>query len=240
MSFSLNGFRDLVEAFRTADYAFAGFSRQVPERTIILRHDIDFSVELAARLAREEAALGVSATYFFMLTSNFYNLLSSASRRLVAEIQDLGHSASLHFDPTVYDDMDEGFAAERHSFENAFGKIDVVSIHRPGRFLDDHNRSLGDCLHTYQDRFFRDMTYVSDSGGAFGHGHPLDSEAFATGKSIHLLLHPIWWTTDEASPSGKLREWKARHVAFLLDEINANCKTFDGQPLSSSAAGTRQ
>lgn len=235
MSFSLEGFRDLVGALRAAGYGFSPFVLDVPDRTVILRHDIDFSVELAARLARVEAALGVSATYFFMLTSNFYNLLSTSSRRLVEEIRSLGHTASLHFDPTVHPDMEEGFAAERHAFENAFGPIEVVSIHRPGRFLEDRNRTLGDCLHTYQDRFFRDMKYASDSGGTFGHGHPLESEAFAAGKSIHLLLHPIWWTTDETEPSDKLREWKAAHVRFLLDEINVNCKTFDGRPLAALA-----
>lgn len=236
MSFSLEGFRDLIGAFRAADYRFGGFTRDVPKRTLILRHDVDFSIELAARLAREEAALGIPATFFFMLTSNFYNLLSSASRALIGEIKGLGHTVSLHFDPTVHDDMDTGFAAERKLFEEAFGAIEVVSIHRPGRFLDDHNRALGDVLHTYQDRFFRHIKYVSDSGGRFGHGHPLDSEAFAAGESIHLLLHPIWWTTAEADASDKLREWKAAHIQFLLEEINANCKTFDGRPWSAVAA----
>ena len=115
MSFTLEGFRDLVGELRGAGYNFRKFSREVPERTVLLRHDIDFSVALAARLAREEAALGIAATYFFMLTSNFYNLLSASSRQLVEEIQALGHTASLHFDPTVYDDMDRGFEREQLS-----------------------------------------------------------------------------------------------------------------------------
>jgi hypothetical protein len=131
--------------------------------------------------------------------------------------------------------MDEGFASEQRAFEEAFGTVEVVSIHRPGRFLEDRNRALGQCLHTYEDRFFSDMKYISDSAGAFSYGHPLESDAFKAGHSIHLLLHPIWWTTAEASPSDKLREWKAGHLEFLRDEMIANVRTFDGRPLYSSA-----
>ncbi len=232
MRFDPSEFRRLTAAFLDAGYTFRPFTDFSAEKSVMLRHDIDFSVELAEEMAEIEAEMGIAATYFFMATSNFYNPFSKANRERISRMKSLGHVISLHFDPTVYPDLDEGFAEERAQFEAAFGPIEVVSIHRPGAFLNDNNRTLGDCLHTYQDSLFKQVKYISDSGGAFKYGHPLDSEAFGAGRTIHLLLHPIWWVTAAGSPSDKLRAWKAMHVAFLRDEMAANCTSFDGRGLA--------
>ena len=53
-----------------------------------------------------------------------------------------------------------------NSFEDFFTtKLDIISIHRPGVFLENNNRKLPGCSHTYEDRFFKDIVYLSDSGG---------------------------------------------------------------------------
>lgn len=225
-----DAFHELVAAFRKAGYAFRRFGEPAGPGVVYLRHDIDFSLDLAAAMAREEQALGVTATYFVMLTSNAYNLLSSASRRRVEEIQSLGHVVSLHFDPVVHQDIDAGFRREARILEEITGRpLDIVSLHRPGAFLEDNNRPLPGVRHTYEDAYFRDIKYISDSGGAFKYGHPLDSEAFREGRPIHLLLHPIWWMTGPGTPSDKVREWQAAAFGFLNDETRSNCLTFDGR-----------
>lgn len=237
MSFSENEFRALAGAFFDAGYRFGTFTDHAPDRTLILRHDIDFSLEYAVRLAEIEAELGVRATYFFMLSSNFYNVLARSGRDALARIQALGHIVSLHFDPVIYDDMDEGFAQERRIFEASFGPVEVVSIHRPGVFLNDSNRALGDCLHTYQDSLFKDLRYISDSAGAFRHGHPLESDAFRDGKSIHLLLHPIWWINPGRAPCDQIVEWLRGRIDFLSAEAAFNCRAYDGRhPFAAVAA----
>jgi hypothetical protein len=221
--------RDLLSDIGGAGYRFTGFAEGLEGRSLILRHDIDFCLEAALETARIEAEAGVSATYFFMLSSNFYNLVSQRSQQLVKEVQALGHTISLHYDPTAYTDIDSGFVLERQAFESLFDtKIEIVSLHRPQGFLDDNNRALPGVAHTYQDAYFKDMKYISDSGGAFRFGHPLECEAFQAGQPIHLLLHPIWWVSDEHSPSDKLRRWQQQHHQFLTVEIGRNCRAFDG------------
>ena len=222
--------RDLLRAFGDAGYEFRPFESRLEGPALILRHDVDFSLEHALNVAREEKALGIAATFFFMLSSPFYNLLSKASANLVQEIRDLGHTVSMHFDPTAFEDLDQGFAAEKALFETLF-KVDVeiISLHRPRGFLADNNRKLFGVRHTYEDEFFRDMAYLSDSGGVFSHGHPLQSAAFAARQPIHLLLHPIWWSADGDSPSDKLRNWQRQRYLQLHEEIGKNCKTFDGR-----------
>jgi hypothetical protein len=235
MIFAPDAFRALVNALREAGYSFRSFGDPPGARALYLRHDIDFSLEFAAQMAREEHALGVTSTYFVMLTSNAYNLISVASRRLVEEIMSLGHVVTLHFDPVVHDDIDAGFRREAAILEGITGRpLEVVSLHRPGAFLKDNNRRLPGVRHTYEDAYFRDMKYISDSGGAFKYGPPLESEAFRNGDPIHLLLHPIWWMTDPGSPSDKVRSWQERAFAFLNDEAKANCLTFDGRSVLKS------
>lgn len=227
--FGDDSFRDLVSGFRGNGYEFRTFDDFEAERSVVLRHDIDFSVDLAHAMARTEAELGVRATYFFMLSSNAYNLLSQHNRRLVREIVAMGHVASLHFDPDIHADVDAGFVEECAAIAPLTGPVSIVSLHRPGDFLIDNNRALPGARHTYEDRYFRELKYVSDSGGSFSHGHPLETEAFEAGRSIHLLLHPIWWTTGPGCSSTKIREWQERHFDFLNGEASRNCKTFDGQ-----------
>ena len=57
----------------------------------ILRHDIDFSPAAALRLAEMEAARGVRATYFLLLNTFYYNLLSPEHTDVPRRIAELGH-----------------------------------------------------------------------------------------------------------------------------------------------------
>lgn len=174
--------------------------------------------------------MGISATYFFMLTSNFYNPLSSASRSKIEQIRDLGHTISVHYDPTAHTDLDVGFTIEKDLFEAIFStKLDIISLHRPQGFLENNNRALPGVRHTYEDMFFRRLHYMSDSRGSFHHGHPLDSDAFANRQPIHLLLHPLWWVNDGETPSDKIRAWQRQHHDFLNEEVGRNCKAYDGR-----------
>lgn len=164
--FGKEAYVDLLEEFKAkrAEFSTDWSGRLHPDH-LLLRHDIDFSVEHAHEIALVERDHDVVATYFFMLTSNTYNLLSRRSASLVKGIRALGHKISLHFDPTAYPSM-EGFRNEKNIFEQMFEvELDIVSIHRPGIFLENNNADLLGCKQTYQDRYFRDMKYISDSGG---------------------------------------------------------------------------
>lgn len=220
----------LLDQFLAAGYRFSAFEKAPEARTVFLRHDIDFSLDHALRCARVEQEMGIAATYFFMLSSNFYNLHSQRSRAIVDEIAALGHHVRLHYDPTAHRDLDEGFDLERRTFERLFGvTLDVVSLHRPRDFLDNPDRQLAGVTHTYQSCYFREMAYLSDSGGSFKYGHPLASPAFQERRPIHLLLHPIWWVSVGATPSEKLRKWQAELHELLDEETALNCTTYERQ-----------
>lgn len=193
---------------------------------LLLRHDIDFSVEHAFRLAKIESNLDVRSTYFFMLTSNMYNLMSSRNCKLISDIRDMGHKIAIHFDPTVYENL-QSFDLEKKVFEYIFNvKIDIISIHRPGVFLDNNNVKICGVSQTYHDKYFKKMKYISDSGGRdiFKIVNELSPDKTIGG--LHLLVHPIWWIETANSPTQALNQWKRWNNEFIRSEIKDNCKSY--------------
>ncbi len=193
----LGSYEDLIVKFLQKGYEVITFaSLKSTDGQLILRHDIDFDCSLANKMSFIEDKLGVKATYFFMLRSDLYNLFSDENIGYVKSIKERGHKVSLHFDPIIYDDFKKGFSFEKKVFEQIIDtKIEVVSLHRPNDFFLRYNRSMGKVKHTYQDIFFKDIKYISDSQGSFRYGHPLETEEFMQQKTIQLLIHPIWWMT---------------------------------------------
>ena len=161
-----------------------------------------------------------------MLTSNMYNLISLENQKLVKSIIKLGHKVSIHFDPSAHEDLEE-FDNEKRLFENIFDvKVDIVSVHRPGPFLDNNNLSLCGIPQTYNDVYFRNMKYLSDSGGR--DVMPLISEYIEgdRNKGLHLLIHPVWWVGIGTNPTETLNFWRKKNSDFLKSEIRLNCKTY--------------
>ena len=89
--------------YRLLDLARASFvvhpiSEASPGATsVLLRHDIDVSVERALPVAELEAQLGLRATYAVMTASPLYDVRSRKSRQSVHRLTGLGHELGLHF-----------------------------------------------------------------------------------------------------------------------------------------------
>mgnify|MGYP001161236470 CR=1 FL=1 len=105
--FSLDKYKTLLADLTDGGlFPTVEWNRTPTRNTLFLRHDVDFSVDFAHTLAKFEADLGVQSTFFFMLTSNMYNLMAPENQRLVHEIIEMGHKVSIHFDPTAYDRLE--------------------------------------------------------------------------------------------------------------------------------------
>ena len=86
--FTLEGYEALIAAMLARGYVLRSFADAQPdERHLILRHDVDQSLEASVRLARCEAAAGWAAAYFVLLRSEMYNLFRPAAARALAELQ---------------------------------------------------------------------------------------------------------------------------------------------------------
>lgn len=198
--FTEQGLIQLLSTLTDAGYIFTAFTPEVPEfKTVILRHDIDLDVESALTTARIEADLGVSATYFVLLSADVYNPLARRNREAIDEFMSLGHRVELHFDPTVYgpsiEEFEEGLTGEAAILESLTGKpTTAFSFHRPRGGSQKFPPTKSGLINAYAPTYFSEICYSSDSDGWWRFGAFVDSENFQAGRSLQLLLHPEWWT----------------------------------------------
>jgi hypothetical protein len=224
----LGNYREFLESFQSAGYEFLYFRELTkPLGQFVLRHDIDFDTGMAAQCAVIERELGVKATYFFLLRSKFYNIYSAQDFENVKKIQALGHEISIHFDPVIYDDFHAGLRKEVSLFTQIFETdVRIISLHRPNTFFQSFDEPIFGIEHTYQSKYFKKVKYFADSTGVWRHGHPGQSEDFKERKSLHVLIHPVWWMTDAANNKEKLKVHYAQRLQELKKEFCANCIPF--------------
>src|ERR1700733_1366834 len=106
---NLEVYATLLASLHSHGYMFVTFDDAVTadssHKYVLLRHDVDFSLDLAAEMASWEAARGIHADYFVQVRSPLYNAMSADSRRAMAEILEGGHRIGLHFDASLYSDV---------------------------------------------------------------------------------------------------------------------------------------
>jgi hypothetical protein len=223
-------YKQLLLSFLENSYSCQSFS-ELPskEGAMLLRHDIDFDVELANKLSFVEDELGVKSTYFFMLRSKSYNLLEDDNTKILFSLIDRGHNVSIHFDPTIYENYVSGLNQEIDIFNKIFNVLpECISIHRPNNFFLKHDSLISGIRHTYQSIYQKDIKYFSDSQGSFRYGNPLDSPEFTKRKSIHLLIHPVWWTNsrEASSPVMILNHFLEDRINQFKQHMATNCKPY--------------
>ena len=225
--FTIAGYAALVRTFLECGYAVRNFAEAEPgARHLILRHDIDMSLEAAIPVAEAEAALGVTAIYFVLVRSELYNPFAPDGAAALARIKSLGHEIGLHFDAALYTaaTLDDAAARECTLLETFIEcPVRMISFHRPHATLLGREGLMAGRRHAYEPRFFRDMGYSSDSRGGWRHGHPLTHEAVAAGRALQLLTHPIWWQDPPASPTARLDSLLDARLQALDRALAAHC-----------------
>ena len=235
--FSEAAYRELLRAFRAAGYRAAGFDRIVAaEPQLLLRHDVDLSLDEALKIAEIDAAEDWRATIFVLVASEFYNPFTHAGRTAVLGMMRLGHEIGLHFDGSVHSDgkppseftpgLEAAARRECDMLENLIGApVRVLSFHRPRQspWVLGRPGRFADRLQAYAPEFFCDIAYVADSAGSWSEGHPLDHSAFRQRLAMQVTMHPYLWTQpatrDRVEKIDALREARMR---FLEREARRN------------------
>ncbi len=226
---NLDTFAQMLLAFNNSGFQavkFQEIDEEDLDRKVIYRHDVDVSVEGAAAMARVEQQCGVVSTYFFLLTSPLYNMLSREIGDQIHEIHELGHDIALHFNPYYYG---SGALDKIEAELNIFGRfypyanLDWISFHRPGAFAGRLSQIQlpNGIRHTYEPLFFETLGYYSDSRGSWSYGHPTQSPKFAAKHGMQVLTHPIWWYEASATADQTLAAHADRAREELLRQIRS-------------------
>jgi hypothetical protein len=175
--FSLDHYRELLDAARDGGYRFAHFDHAPEPGDVLLRHDVDLSLAAALRLGELEAAADASATYFLMTESVFYNLASSEGDAAITRLRELGHRIGLHaVYPTAR--LDDRFDP-------------VLAWHNPDR--EYMTQPVEGAVNVMQAGYFEPPTYRSDSNHRWRFGCPHEELRAGSFAWLQLLTHPEIW-----------------------------------------------
>jgi hypothetical protein len=185
-AFDLAHYGELLAAAKSGGYRFTFFDREPGAGDLLLRHDVDLSLDAALTLAELEAEAGAQATYFLMTRSVFYNLASHEGELALARLRELGHRVGLH---AVYPELD---------LDERFDR--VVAWHNPNP--DFMREPLDGAVNVMQEPYFDPDHYRSDSNQHWRSGCPHEDLAAGSFEWLQLLTHPEIW----AYPGATMRE----------------------------------
>lgn len=197
---------------------------QPPDRLCVLRHDVDYTLYAALALARGEAARGIRATYFLLVNSAYYNLLSPSHAHVPAALAELGHEVGLHYDVRLL----QHFPRERWEMlletqvallAGLSGQsVRSIAMHQPGLNAHDPFHDTPRYLNAYADRFTKQMTYVSDSCRAWRNTAWRTLTAGPLPDRLQLALHPINWAERDRDRLAIFRDLHVDLANAVLDE----------------------
>jgi hypothetical protein len=203
-AFSLRHYAELLDAAQAGGYRSARFDREPEPGDLFLRHDVDLSLDAALQLARLEREHDVTATYFLMTESVFYNLASSEGRDAIAELRELGHAVGQH---------------AVHPNSTGDGRFDpVLAWHNPDpEYVFE---PVDGVVNVMQPPWFTQGNYRSDSNAHWREGCPHEELRAGAFEWLQLLTHPEIWVypgttmgdTMRSMLDAKREEW-LEHLA---------------------------
>jgi hypothetical protein len=171
-------------------------------------------------MAEIEAELGIRATYFVQLHSEFYNTLEKKNILAFKRIMHLGHDIGLHFD-SHYWNIETESQLERHICIDkqtleiyTRAEIKVFSFHNNTVFtLSCRNYTYGGLMNVYSDYFRTNYAYNADSLGYWRYERLEDRLKEAKEENLQILIHDGMWQDEILAP---------RQRVFNVIDVNAN------------------
>ena len=238
--FSYDDYREIIRLVKESGRACTYAEAAGRDAFILVRHDVEYSVERARALSRVEDSMDFHAHYFFQWTNPSYNILSRKNRDILTDMHERGHTIGLHFALNGMTDMKlirERIRQEINMLSDMLGfPIDCFSIHRPSPAVLAENIKLPGILNAYQDEFFTfdpkaspdselRVKYLSDANHVWRYGYP-DEATIAAHPRIQILAHPFAWTREGYDNRDNYRTLIREKYAEMLDAIDNECKDF--------------
>lgn len=207
-SFKFNHYHVFLTKAIAKKYGFRTFTNYtgIEKRTIILRHDIDFRPDKALEIAQIEAELDIIATYFVRVHAKEYNPFEYKTYNILMQLLEWGHEIGLHtealdmvqtFGGTIHD----RFMAEMIALETILDRdIEVAVPHgdfggtiaeQRLNFFKDYRKQVPINYHPFEDRFFKDMKFISDTFGIWREKCPC--QFLGKVDKMQISTHPIYW-----------------------------------------------
>jgi hypothetical protein len=233
MKFTYNAYEDLISLIKDHNYEICNYeNHQRSNCCVILRHDVDLSLEKALRFAELEFNKGVQSTYFILLSTSFYNLFHRKSNDIIKKIRSMGHEIGLHFDEVNYpigniDELRHHVRKEVSIMSQGLGmEIKTVSMHRPSKWVLEADIKFENVINSYGREFFNDFKYLSDSRMHWREDayKVIKSNAY---ERLHILTHPFWYGDEEATIEEKLKGFIRTQKNYCYYNLKDNIRDLE-------------
>lgn len=238
--FSYDDYKEMIRIIQSTGRQ-AGYREALHrERFIIMRHDVEYSVERAYELSKVEESMDFTSTYFFQWTNNSYNILSRKNMDMLKDMHERGHEIGLHYALNGMTDMAQvrkQIQREMEILSTMFGfTVDTFSVHRPSKDILRENIKLEGILNAYQDEFFTfaenitpdtpvAVKYMSDANHIWRYGYP-DEENILSHDKVQILTHPFAWTKTGYDNFENYKTLVQEKTEEMIHSINNECKDF--------------
>jgi hypothetical protein len=174
MDFTRKKYRQLVSQLKDCGYEFITYQQycngNVPEKYVILRHDVDLKPKNSLAVAHDEAEIGAKATYYFRAVPESWD------DEIILEINKLGHEVGYHYEPltTCNGDVQKAYEDFKTNLERLRTLVpcSTICMHGSPRSPFDSKdiwkqydyKALGIIGEPYLDTDFSKMLYLTDTG----------------------------------------------------------------------------
>ena len=86
--FSFDDYREIIRIIKASGRQATYAEALGRDSFVIMRHDVEYSVERALALSRVEESMDFRSHYFFQWTNNSYNILSRKNRDILKEMHE--------------------------------------------------------------------------------------------------------------------------------------------------------
>ena len=238
--FSFDDYKEIIRIIKSTDRYMDYHKALTSDKFILMRHDVEYSVERAYELAKVESSMDFTSTFFFQWTNNSYNILSRKNKDLIKDMHERGHTIGLHFALNGMTDMEQirkQIAKEMEILNSMFEfKIDTFSIHRPSKDVLRENIKLPGIINAYQDEFFTfaenvtektpvSVKYLSDANHIWRYGYP-DEKNILENDKVQILTHPFAWCKKGYDNFDNYKSLIKEKYIELVNSVDNECKDF--------------
>lgn len=232
---SFQVYREIIRDIKRTGKACGYKEAQTRDAFLIMRHDIEFSIDRAFRLSQIESGMDFSSTYFVQITNNSYNPFSRKNVQLLRKMADNGHTIGLHYHLNGQRDavqVRDGVRDQLRIMSEMLGmQINCFSFHRPVKEVYYYSIQIPNTFNAYSPAFFTfaeqvdeqtelEVKYIADSKHRWNYAYP-DYQTFMRYPKIQLLIHPFSWTEtgyDNLNNFRTLIEEKQDELIATLDD----------------------
>ena len=193
------------------------------QRFILLRHDVDYSLDHALQMAELESDHKINSIYLILLHGPFYNVFTPSSISIIKKISKLGHEIGLHYDTSFFQNTKGNILSD---IQNELSILSDI-VGKKIQFISQHNVTVSKPLQKKifskfydlnNSKPFNSLEYISDSVQNWRKKcmcNHIPNEA-----NLQILVHPIWWSKKHNSRQNILNTFTKSQIKNIKDSVN--------------------